>query len=116
VLESKYVKPSSQGDIKIYKGIDAKKKPIYERYSASSAPTASLMVRFVLDPEDAGEAYVREVGVFSGTKIKSGLPSGKRFFSHSEIQDRGRLVLLDYVKLQKYDYDVQPDYQFILNF
>lgn len=64
------------------------------KFSPSVTPTNNLHLRFNFDYADAPTANIREVGVFLGTAIKAGVPSGQLYFQPSDLQSAGTLVSL----------------------
>ncbi len=44
------------------------------------------------DFADAGNAVIRELGIFMDTVTKEGLPPGQLYFTPAELEDPGRLL------------------------
>ena len=65
------------------------------RFREVDYPTNNLYLRFTFDFCDASNKTIRELGVFIGTKTKSDLPNGQRYFEINEITDPGILLLLE---------------------
>lgn len=66
------------------------------KFSVSSEPTRYLYVEFQLDFADAAGAYIRELGIFIGAKLKPDLPPGKMFFKKEDFEDEGLLFQLEH--------------------
>lgn len=64
-------------------------------FSRSLTPTNHLLVNVNFDFSDAPSAQIREVGLFVGSTMKPGLPSGQRYFLPSDIATPGRLLHLE---------------------
>jgi hypothetical protein len=86
VTQCEYVTPDNSGDIEI---IGAGK------FSISSTPTNMLWAMTRFDFGDASTATIREIGLFVGTVVQSGLPSGQRYFTPSQITSSGTLLQLE---------------------
>ena len=81
-----YVLPDAGGDIHM---------PTGERYAVSAAPTPTLYVRTVFDFADADGHTIRELALMVGTQPIAGLPAGLRYFTPAQIDQPGRLYLLN---------------------
>ena len=66
------------------------------KLSISEEPTNLLFVRAVMDFSFAADQIIREIGVFLGTEVVEGLPSGQVYFSPGEIADPGMLLQLEH--------------------
>lgn len=65
------------------------------RFSLSVSPTNHLLVTFRFDFLEAQGSVVREIGVFAGTVVNTGLPPGQEYFTPAQIQAPGRLLHLE---------------------
>lgn len=68
------------------------------RYSETSTPTPHLYLLTKFDFEDASDKTIRELAVFMDTVVVSGLPVGQKYFTPSQIQDDGLLLVVDNLK------------------
>ena len=80
------VLPDAGGDIHM---------PTGERYAVSAAPTPTLYVRTVFDFADADGHTIRELALMVGTQTIAGLPAGLRYFTPAQIDQPGRMYLLN---------------------
>lgn len=83
-----YVTPSQTGEITLPNG---------DRYTRSVNPTNNLLVVCNFDFTDAQSAQIREIGIFVGTQVNTGLPAGQQYFTPSQIANQGRLIHLEYI-------------------
>lgn len=80
-----FVTPDPAGTISVPQGL----------FSISSVPTDSLYVRANFANTDAVGQSIRESGIFIGTVLNSGLPSGQDYFVPGNLQNPGTLLLLE---------------------
>ena len=86
VTSAEYVVPDSDGTIEI---------PGVGLFSISATPTNRLLITTQFDFADAPTAVIRQIGLFVGTTLVSGLPAGQRYFVPSEVATPGRLLQLE---------------------
>jgi len=86
LTESAFVVPDEAGNI-VIDGAGT--------FSRTTEETNQIFLSFKFDATDAPTAVIREIGVFIGTVIASGLPAGQKYFSTSEIVDPGTLLQLE---------------------
>ena len=86
VTQCDYVTPDAEGDIEI---VGAGK------FSVTSTPTNMLWASTRFDFGDAPTASIREIGLFVGTVVQPGLPSGQRYFTPSQVTSPGTLLQLE---------------------
>lgn len=84
VDEVHFVREHPEGEISVPTG----------RYRVCEQPSNHLFVRVRFDFEDAANAVVREQGLFVGSVTDPGLPLGQKFFTPSEVQEPGILLVL----------------------
>lgn len=65
-------------------------------FSISPTPTNNLYVRAQFDFADAPSSVVREIGLFVGTEVDTGLPPGQQYFTPAQITDPGILLHLEH--------------------
>lgn len=71
--------------------------PSGRRFSASDVPTRFIYLHFMFDYGEGIAVPIREVGVFSDTKIKSGLPETQSYFTPDQIQNPGTLIAVEHL-------------------
>lgn len=64
-------------------------------FTASLTPTRYVYVRFDFDYADEVAASIREVGLFIGTVIDSGVPGGTTYFVPADLDSPGSLMVLE---------------------
>lgn len=101
-----YCTPDDAGSIEVPNG----------RFSESSQPTKYLYMKFSFDFDEAPSATIRELGVFVGTKVTSGLPLGQMYFLPSEIADAGMLLLLEHIARFDRSASVRQTFEFVVTF
>lgn len=84
VTTVRYCTPDANGDLIVPTG----------RYLASASPTNSIYMRTDFDYTDGSSAVIREFGIFMGTQLKAGLPSGQLYFAPADIASPGTLLTL----------------------
>ena len=80
-----FVTPDPTGDIILPTGT----------YKRSATPTNHLFVVTNFDFADGGSSVIREVAIFAGSTIVSGLPAGQKYFTPNQISTPGRLLHLE---------------------
>ncbi|WP_431860114.1 hypothetical protein [Azospirillum sp.] len=100
----KYCTPDPGGDISVPTG----------RYAESLAPTNHLYVRFNFDYADAAAAHIREVGVFIGTIVDSGLPPGQTYFEPADLTSPGTLLALQRIPKIVRSAATRQSFEFVL--
>lgn len=86
VTSTDYVAPDPLGTIEMPSG---------DTFSVSAVPTPWVYVRTVFDYADADGHTIREIALFVGTQVQSGLPAGQRYFTPAQIANPGRMYLLN---------------------
>lgn len=64
-------------------------------FSRSVSPTRHLYIRTVFNAAEAPTATIREIGLFCGSQMVSGLPTSLKYFLPSQVANPGRLFHLD---------------------
>lgn len=80
-----FCEPDSEGEIIVPTG----------RFTEVIDESNHLFMRFNFDFQDSPDAEIREVGVFMGTQIVTGLPPGQTYFLPAEIADPGILLNIE---------------------
>lgn len=83
--EVSFVNPDAGGDIVLPSG----------NYTRSVTPTNYLYVEAEFAFNEAPTATIRQFGVFVGTTVVSGLPSGQEYFTPSQVATPGRMLALE---------------------
>jgi hypothetical protein len=91
----RYVNPDDAGDVIVPVFNDASGNSIIKRFSFSDTPTPDLYMQFNFDFSDAPVSTIREVAIFVGTQVISGLPAGQKYFIPAEIDNQGTLLALE---------------------
>ncbi|MDR2056131.1 MAG: phage tail protein [Desulfovibrio sp.] len=89
-----FVEPDEAGEIVIPVTIGGEGAVQEARYSLATdgTPTPFLYMRVNFDYADAGNAVIREMGVFMDTEFVDELPPGQRYFLPGDIADPGLLL------------------------
>lgn len=90
-----YVLPSDDGDIVVPLFNDSQGNTVVRRFMLSQTPTPHLYMRFNFDYSDAPASTIREVAIFVGTRIKSSVPIGQRYFVAADIESPGTMLALE---------------------
>lgn len=77
-----YCLPDDAGEIVLPDG---------SRWSTSVNPTRHLLVTVHFDRSEASSSVIREIGIFLGATVASGLPSEQRYFTPGQVTNIGRL-------------------------
>lgn len=83
--DAAFVVPDAAGSIVLPTG----------KFSPSASPTNSLLVSVTFDFADAPGEEIREFGVFVGTEVVAGLPTGQRYFTPAQVSNPGRLLHIE---------------------
>jgi len=67
-------------------------------FSLSGTPTNNLYIKTSFDFADASSTVIREVGIFIGSVMVTGLPGGQRYFPPGDVDDPGRLLHLENIE------------------
>lgn len=86
-----FVEPSDDGEI-VIPSLSGSGTVQESRYSISADPTPYLYIRVSYDFQDAMNVIIRELAVFSDTKVDDALPAGQRYFIPANITDQGIMV------------------------
>jgi hypothetical protein len=110
-----FVLPDEEGPILIPIGTDGQGNVTYNRYVQSVEPTAYLYVRCNFENADASDSVIREMALFGGTVVKSGLPPGLEYFTPAQIDDPGFVVAAEIIR-PKFERSpsVRESYEFVL--
>lgn len=112
-----FVKPDPDGSIVIPTGITPAGEIQNARYTPSDEPTPYLYIRCNFDNQDASTGIIREMGLFGGTKVKSDLPEGQRYFTPDELEEPGMLIAAEIVRPSyPRSPSVRESYEFVLPF
>lgn len=87
LFRSLFVYPDDEGELVVSEE---------SRYAISATPTKYLYVEFEFDFRDGAGESIREIGVFMGGKLKTGLPPGQSYFTPDQIVDPGTLLMLEH--------------------
>lgn len=91
----RYVNPDDAGDVIVPVFNDASGNSIVKRFAFSDTPTPDLYMQFNFDFSDAPVSTIREVAIFVGTGVVSGLPAGQKYFIPAEIDNQGTMLALE---------------------
>lgn len=81
-----FVTPDVAGDIILVNG----------RFSLSATPTNHLYFKTKFTYTDAPSSVIRELAVFIGATVDSGLPPGQEYFTPAQVTTPGRMLHLEY--------------------
>lgn len=104
--QAQYCLPSANGEIIVPNG----------QFAISAQPTNFLFLRFTFDFADAASASIRELGVFVGTEVKSGLPANRQYFLPDDIQSPGSLLLLERIPKLDRSPEIRQQFEFVVQF
>lgn len=99
-----FCQPDSNGDIVVPNGT----------FSISGAPTRYLYCKFLFDYADGAGATIRELGVFLRTTIKSSVLPTKKYFSPSDIDSPGSLLLLERIAKLPRSETVRQQFEYVV--
>ena len=88
ITQAYFVNEDDNGDIEMPGG---------RRYSYSEKPTRHIYLGCMFNYGEGVAVPIREVGVFIDVQPKAGLQAGQTFFTPSEIQNQGTLLLLEHL-------------------
>lgn len=100
----RYCTPDAEGEIIVPNG----------RFTESATPTNHLFLRFNFDFTDAPTASIREIGIFIGTVVNTGLPPGQLYFLPAELQSPGTLLALERIPKITRSAAVRQSFEFVL--
>ncbi len=106
LTQSLFCVPDAQGEIIVPSG----------RFSVSAVPTNNLYLRFNFDFTDAAASDIREVGVFVGTEVKTGLPAGQKYVTLAELEEVGQLLALERIPKFSRNAAVRQSFEFVITF
>lgn len=100
----KYCTPQAGGELVVPTG----------EFTESLTPTKYIYLRFNFDFVDAPNSAIREIAVFSDTQLVPDLPIGQRYFSPSEVQSAGILMVVE--RISKFDRlpSVRQSFEFVI--
>ena len=95
-----YVVPDDAGDVVVPVFSDPAPNqvnlpPDRRRFRVVNEPTPNLFMRFNFDYDEAPASVIRELAVFVGSVPVEGLPAGQRYFTLSELADRGHMLAME---------------------
>lgn len=64
------------------------------KWTVTTNPTNHILYSVTFDPSEASNATIREWGLFKGTVVKPGLPSGQLYFTPAQLNNIGRPIIL----------------------
>ncbi|MFT4927520.1 MAG: hypothetical protein ACI8WB_003631 [Phenylobacterium sp.] len=102
----RYCVPDEAGQIEVSSG----------KFSLSDEPTRHLYLQFRYDFIDAVGETIREIGVYLGTAVQAGLPAGQVYFTTAEVDDSGKLLLLENYRPLLRDDSVRESFDFVVTF
>lgn len=108
LTQSMFCSPKTDGEIIVSQG----------RFTASlnNAPTKYLYLRFAYDFTDATGQSIRELGVFVGATVKTGVPAGTDYLTPSQIDQPGRLLVLEYIDKLARTSQIRQQFEFVIQF
>lgn len=86
------------------------------RFTRSVTPTNFLYVNTVYDFADASSSVIREVGVFVGATMSSGLPVGKKYFVPADYVLPGRMLHLENMAPIYRSPAIRPSFEIVVAF
>lgn len=86
------------------------------RYRQSDIPTPHLHIRGHFEMDDGLGEVIRELGLFMGTQLKTGLPKGQRYFQPNDVQERGALLAIDHITPITRGVGAQIAFDFVITF
>lgn len=101
-----FCEPNTEGGLIVPEG----------RFSPSATATKWIYLRFAFDFADAPSASIREVAVYLGTARKSGVPSQQEYLIPSEINDFGRLLVVEHIPRIDRSPAVRQQFEFVIQF
>ncbi len=102
-----YAVPDSGGDIAMADG---------SKFSISVSPTRYIYLEFKLDLTDAQPDTLRECGLYFGTALIGGTPSGQMYIEDADIVSYGKLMQVDRFNSIVRDGTIEQSFSFILTF
>jgi hypothetical protein len=65
------------------------------RFSQSEEITNNLLFDVLFDFEDAGDLFIREFGIFTGTVVAEDIPAGQKYITPDKIIAPGTLLIIE---------------------
>lgn len=106
VSQAQYATPDPNGEIVVPNG----------QFAISAQPTNFLFLRFTFDYNDAPAGIIRELGVFVGTKIRATVPANQQYFAPADIEDPGRLLVLERIRRLERSPEIRQQFEFVIQF
>lgn len=101
-----FCEPDNDGAIEVSSG----------KFSLTATPTRHLYLQFRYDFADALGETIREIGVFLGTQVADELPAGQVYFPTVQVNDSGKLLLLENYRPLVRDEGVRESFDFVVTF
>ena len=101
-----FCQPDDDGAIEVSSG----------KFSLTTEQTRHLYLQFRYDFADALGETIREIGVFLNTQVKAGLPAGQVYFPTAEVDQQGKLLLLENYRPLVRDEGVRESFDFVVTF
>jgi len=102
----RFCEPDNAGVIEVSSG----------KFSFTDTPGRHLYLQFRFDFADGEGETIKELGIFFGTLIQSGLPDGQQYFAPSEIEHSGSLVMLEHPTALVRETGVRETFEFVVTF
>ncbi len=106
IFEKRFCSPDVNGEIIVPTG----------RFTFSNNPTNNLYLSFKFDFDDGSDKVIRELGVISGSEIKSTVPAGQMYFLPADIETAGILLLLEYTAPIHRNAATRETFEFVITF
>lgn len=106
VTQALYCEPDPAGELIVTEG----------RFAVSSEPTKYLYLRFAFDFADAGDAIIRELGIFIGTIAKETVPAGQDYLEPDDVEEPGSLLVLENIDKLVRSPQVRQQFEFVVQF
>lgn len=101
-----YVVPDENGAIVLPSG----------NFTVSTPATNHLFISTQFDFTDASSAIVREIGVFVGTVMVTGLPGGTTYFVPANIDEPGRLLHVENIEPIYRSTAIREKFEIVISF
>lgn len=86
------------------------------RFRETPTPTKHLYMRFAFDFTDAPTSAIRELGVFVGAALVSGLPAGQMYFEPAHVASPGMLLVVEHIPKFERSAFVRQTFEFVVTF
>lgn len=106
VTQVRYVNPDPGGAIVLPSG----------NFTVSATPTRHLLLSIQFDFADSSSAVIREIGVFAGTVMVGGLPSGQQYFLPADVADPGRLLHIENIEPIYRSSAIRESFEIVITF